>query len=126
MTDGSPEEVLTRIFRVFDVNRSEVLISSELNLSSSSDGEISKKELKKLLKAMHGLIKEENADKASDEMIATTTLAEMDNNEDGKISLEEYIKACLEKEEFTRMLTLKIIDIFVAEEEKEEKGEPAE
>ena len=126
MTDGTPEEVLTRIFRVFDVNRSEVLISSELNLSSSSDGEISKKELKKLLKAMHGLIKEENADKASDEMIATTTLAEMDNNEDGKISLEEYIKACLEKEEFTRMLTLKIIDIFVAEEEKEEKGEPAE
>ena len=126
MTDGTPEEVLTKIFRVFDVNRSEVLISSELNLSSSSDGEISKKELKKLLKAMHGLIKEENADKASDEMIATTTLAEMDNNEDGKISLEEYIKACLEKEEFTRMLTLKIIDIFVAEEEKEEKGEPAE
>ena len=117
---------MTRIFRVFDVNRSEVLISSELNLSSSSDGEISKKELKKLLKAMHGLIKEENAEKASDEMIATTTLAEMDNNEDGKISLEEYIKACLEKEEFSRMLTLKIIDIFVAEEEKEEKGEPAE
>ena len=125
MTDGTPEEVLTRIFRVFDVNRSEVLISSELNLSSSSDGEISKKELKKLLKAMHGLIKEENADKASDEMIATTTLAEMDNNEDGKISLEEYIKACLGKKEFTRMLTLKIIDIF-GEEEKEEKGEPAE
>ena len=74
---------------------------------------------------MHGLIKEENADKASDEMIATTTLAEMDNNEDGKISLEEYIKACLGNKEFTRMLTLKIIDIF-AEEEKEEKGEPAE
>ena len=125
MTDGTPEEVLTRIFRVFDVNRSEVLISSELNLSSSSDGEISKKELKKLLKAMHGLIKEENADKASDEMIATTTLAEMDNNEDGKISLEEYIKACLGNKEFTRMLTLKIIDVF-AEEEKEGKGEPAE
>ena len=126
MTDGTPEEVLTKIFRVFDVNRSEVLISSELNLSSSSDGEISQEELKKLLKDMHGLIKEENAEKASDEMIATTTLAEMDNNEDGKISLEEYIKACLEKEEFSRMLTLKIIDIFVAEEEKEEKGEPAE
>ena len=125
MTDGTPEEVLTRIFRVFDVNRSEVLISSELNLSSSSDGEISKKELKKLLKAMHGLIKEENAEKASDKMIATTTLAEMDNNEDGKISLEEYIKACLGNKEFTRMLTLKIIDVF-AEEEKEEKGEPAE
>jgi len=74
---------------------------------------------------MHGLIKEEEAEKASDEIISTTTLAEMDDNEDGKISLDEYIKACLGKEEFTRMLTLKIIDIF-ADEETEEKGEPAE
>ena len=47
MTDGSPEEVLTRIFRVFDVN---------------SDGEISKKELKKLIKSMNGLFKEEDVD----------------------------------------------------------------
>merc|ERR1711868_189273 len=72
MTDGSPEEVLTRIFRVFDVN---------------SDGEISKKELKKLIKSMNGLIKEEDVDQATDDMIATTTLAEMDDDSDGKISL---------------------------------------
>ena len=75
---------------------------------------------------MHGLIKAEDADKASDDMIATTTLAEMDGNEDGKISLQEYITACLGKEEFSKMLTLKIIDIFVDEENVEEKGEPAE
>ena len=93
---------MTRIFRVFDVN---------------SDGFITKKELKKLLKDMHGLIKADDADKATDEMIATTTLTEMDENCDGRITLEEYIKACLEKEEFSKMLTMKIIDIFIDEEE---------
>ena len=99
-------------------------MSARINMTS--DGEITKKELKKLLKDMHGLIKAEDADKASDDMIATTTLAEMDGNEDGKISLQEYITACLGKEEFSKMLTLKIIDIFVDEENVEEKGEPAE
>lgn len=126
MTDGSPEEVLTRMFRVFDVN---------------SDGEISKKELKKLIKSMNGLIKEEDVDqvnlmicsqdsitllKATDDMIATTTLAEMDDDSDGKISLDEYIKACMEKEQFTRMLTLKVIDIFIQDENNEETEENPE
>jgi len=110
MSEGSPEEVLTRIFRVFDVN---------------SDGEITKKELKKMLKDMHGLIKADDVEKATDEMIASTTLAEMDENGDGKITLEEYIKACLGKEEFSKMLTMKIIDIFI-DEDKEEEGEPTE
>merc|ERR1711953_891615 len=71
MTDGTPQEVLTRIFRIFDVN---------------SDGEITKKELKKLLKDMHGLIKTVDAAQATEDMIATTTMAEMDGNEDGKIA----------------------------------------
>ena len=101
---------MTRIFRVFDVN---------------SDGVITKKELKKMLKDMHGLINADDVEKATDEMIASTTLAEMDENGDGKITLDEYIKACLEKEEFSKMLTLKIIDIFIDEDEEEE-GEPTE
>ena len=76
---------------------------------------------------MHGLIKADDPDQASDDMIAATTLAEMDENGDGKITLDEYIKACLENEEFSKMLTMKIIDIFIDEvEEEEEKGEPAE
>ena len=61
--------------------------------------------------------------KATDDMIATTTLAEMDDDSDGKISLEEYIKACMEKEQFTRMLTLKVIDIFVQDENEENEGD---
>ena len=80
-----------------------------------------------MLKDMHGLIKADDPDQASDDMIAATTLAEMDENGDEKITLDEYIKACLENEEFSKMLTMKIIDIFIDEvEEEEEKGEPAE
>ena len=50
-------------------------------------------------------------------MIATYCMNEMDTNGDGKIKLEEYIKACLDKDEFSKRLTLKIIDIFISEEE---------
>eukprot|EP00092_Neocalanus_flemingeri_P025354 GFUD01027489.1.p1 GENE.GFUD01027489.1~~GFUD01027489.1.p1 ORF type:complete len:137 (+),score=43.65 GFUD01027489.1:34-444(+) len=41
MSDGAPEEVLTKIFRVFDVN---------------SDGTITQKEMTKLIKDMYGLL----------------------------------------------------------------------
>ena len=54
-------------------------------------------------------------------MVATTTLAEMDEDGDGKISLDEYIKACMDKEAFSKMLTLKIIDIFVQDDEETEE-----
>merc|ERR1711910_316405 len=45
MSEGAPEEVLTKIFRVFDVN---------------SDGTIIQKEMTKLIKDMYGLLKTEN------------------------------------------------------------------
>ena len=92
MTGGTPEEVLTRIFRVFDVNRlvqyrvnkkcllttSQPLLNKRFLLTLyvlktfckrwkkyfvlCSDGEITKKELKKLLKGMHGLINAEDVE----------------------------------------------------------------
>ncbi|XP_023348501.1 neuronal calcium sensor 2 [Eurytemora carolleeae] len=63
MTDGTPQEVLERIFRVFDVN---------------SDGTITKKELKRLIKDMYGLLKDENAEQASQDLITKSAFAEMD------------------------------------------------
>merc|ERR1712034_83284 len=55
MSDGSPEEVLEKIFRVFDVN---------------SDGTINKKEMSRLIKDMYGLIKAEDPEAQSKELIA--------------------------------------------------------
>ena len=46
-------------------------------------------------------------------MIAAAAIAEMDDNVDGKVTLEEYIRACLENEKISKMLTVKIIEIFV-------------
>ena len=44
MADGSPEEVLIKIFRIFDVN---------------SDGVISTHEMRKLITDMYGMLKKE-------------------------------------------------------------------
>merc|ERR1712002_1157200 len=101
MADGSPEEVLGNIFRVFDVN---------------SDGSISKKELTRLIKDMYGLLKTEDPAIAAKDMISKSAFAEMDKNEDGKVSLDEFKTACLGREEFSKMLAIKVIDIFVDED----------
>ena len=118
MSEGTPEENLTSIFRVFDVN---------------SDGSISKRELQRLVKDMYGLISMDNQEKVkikfhfycsiivnvlqalhrTKSSIASGAFAEMDKNEDGKVTQEEFINACLSQEEFSKLLALKIIDIFI-------------
>lgn len=59
------------------------------------------------------MLKTDDPNVATQEFITKTAFAEMDENQDGKITSDEFIKACMEKDEFTKMLTLKIIDIFV-------------
>ena len=98
MADGEPEEVLTKIFRVFDVN---------------GDGSITMTEMTKLTKDMYGMLKAEDPNIAAKEMIAKSAFAEMDKDKDGKVTLEEFINACMGQEEFSKMLTLKLLDIFV-------------
>ena len=101
LSEGTPEDVLTKIFRVFDVN---------------GDGAISVKEMSKLIKDMYGLLKEEDPNIGARELIAKSAFAEMDKNEDGEVSEEEFVKACMDQEEISKMLTLKIVDIFVNDE----------
>jgi len=42
---------------------------------------------------------------------------EMDENHDGKISQLEFVEACMTQKKFSTMLTLKIIDVFLADEQ---------
>jgi len=98
MGKGSPEEVLLKIFRLFDYN---------------SDGNITNKEMKRLIGAMYGLIKAEDPKAASEAMIAKTAFAEMDENQDGKVSKDEFVSACMQQDEFSKMLAIHVIDIFV-------------
>lgn len=80
MSEGTPEEVLDKIFRVFDVN---------------SDGSITKKEMARLIKDMYGLIKSEDPEAQSKDLIAKSAFAEMDQDGDGKITCAEFTAACL-------------------------------
>merc|ERR1719203_1182036 len=98
MSEGSAEDVLRKMFRVFDVN---------------SDGTISKRELRRLVKDMYGLIKENNANDLDEEGISNKAFVEMDRDEDGQISMEEFIEACLKQEQFTKLLAMKAIGIFI-------------
>ena len=54
----------------------------------------------------------------TDELLAAALWEEMDDDKDGKIKLEEYINACLNKDELCKKLTVTIIDIFIDDEEK--------
>ena len=101
MSDGTPEEVLTKIFRVFDVN---------------SDGSITQKEMTKLIKDMYGLLKSEDPNLAAKDLVSKSAFAEMDKDQDGKVTTAEFIAACSGQEEFSKMLALKVIDIFVDDE----------
>ena len=98
LSEGSPEEVLTKIFRIFDVN---------------GDGDISVKEMNKVINDMYGLLKAEDSNIATKQRLAKAAFEEMDTNSDGKVNEEEFVKACLGQEEISRMITLKIIDMFV-------------
>ena len=104
MADGTPEEVLGKIFRVFDAN---------------SDGCSTNKEMKRLVKDMHGLLKTEDPDVAAKDMIAKSAFAEMDKDEDGKISLEEFTAAVLTEKDFSRLLSSTALDIFMEEEKSD-------
>jgi len=101
MSNGTPEENLKQIFRVFDIN---------------NDGKITLKELQKIVRDLFLLINESNADKASQEVLVKSAFNEMDENHDGKISQSEFVEACMAQRKFSTMLTLKIIDVFIADE----------
>jgi len=93
---GSPEENLQRLFRIFDVD---------------NNGVISKNELKKLVKDMSSIIKENSPD--SDDVIINSTFLEMDKDEDGSITKEEFCAAVLAQDKFSKFLANQVIDMFV-------------
>ena len=69
------------------------------------------------MKDMHGLIehKKKHIDHEVDEMMSHTA------GGDDKITLEEFIDAAKSREEYTKLLTTKLIHIFNNEEEAEEE-----
>ena len=78
MSDGTAEEALGRIFRVFDVN---------------SDGHITERELKKLVKDMFKLVKDEVPEEVRQTLASAMTLPRMKRflSGDQKVSYRKCI-----------------------------------
>ena len=98
LSRGTPEENLEQIFKLLDENNS---------------GEISVKEFKQVVHDMFLLANVENIAKSVQELLVEKAFIEMDKNDDGKVTLEEFIEACLGEKKFSKMLTVKLIDVFV-------------
>jgi len=104
--EGTPQAILQNLFRVFD---------------TSGDGKVSFKEMQKLVKAIYGLLKVEDPKVAAEKFLAESTFYECDDDKDGFVSEEEFIKSCLEdNDSFTTLLTLKLVNLFVDTESKME------
>ena len=92
MSTGAPEEKLKQIFRIFDLN---------------SDGVLSQDEISKIIKDFCKL--------HDHELKATMAIQEMKpymHADKGLVTEEVFIKACLNGETITEMLTVKIIDLI--------------
>ena len=70
----------------------------------------------KLIKDMYSLLKEEDPNLAAKDLVAKSAFAEMEADQVGKVSQSEFISACLGQEEFSKMLALKVINIFVEDD----------
>merc|ERR1712106_885065 len=100
MSNGTPEENLRQIFRVFDIN---------------NDGKISVPEMRKIVSDLFHLINISTKDTRSEEDVADSAFKEMDENQDGEVTQDEFIKACLCQKKFSSMLALKIVNIFISD-----------
>merc|ERR1712055_1044894 len=106
------------VFRIYDSNNDGYIDFVEFMLifHIMSDGTINKKEMQRLIKDMYGLIKADDPEAESKDLMAKSAFAEMDKDADGKITCSEFTTACLSQEKISKMLALKVIDIFVEED----------
>ena len=74
------------------------------------------KDLSQLFIADSGNLSKE-ARRRSSAALANNAFEEMDANSDGKVTQEEFMNACRTHDKISNMLALKIVDIFIAEED---------
>ena len=98
-SEGTPEENLSKIFRIFDVD---------------NNGVISKSELRKLVLDMSGIMKRsQNPNLAvTEDDITDSTWLEMDRDRDGSVTRDEFISSVLNHKKFSKLLAMQVIDLF--------------
>ena len=108
LSNGTPEQNLEQIFRIFDIN---------------NDQEISRSEMKKIVKDLFALMNTKELQLVeTDAKMADDAFTEMDVDKDGKVTKEEFIQACLSHEKISSMMALKITYIFIPDDGEEEEN----
>ena len=69
-----------------------------------------------VVKSMYSLLKTDNPGLVADDCVASSAFSECDKNGDGKVTREEFIHACLNQEDFTKILAIAVIDVFNEEQ----------
>ena len=92
MGSGSAEENLKLIYRVFDVN---------------GDGKMEKEELGRVVEELRKLAQ-------VGEDVVERAFAEMDTDNDGVVTEDEFVQACILRKGAAIALAIRVIDIFVA------------
>ena len=110
-------EVLEKIFRVFDLNSDGVVTTDEMNkIIGVNIFYQTKFEVTNHGQDMYELLRNSNSTSLSQNDVLVSVFKEMDKNNDGKISCDEFVAACLGQEHISKMLAIKIIDIFIEDE----------
>merc|ERR1711872_508936 len=97
LAEGTQEDVFKRVFCIYDQN---------------ADGTISKQEMSKLINDMYDVLKMKDDTKESEKELVDSVYAESDVNNDGFVSIDEFIGACRRRGNLTKLLTNKMLDIF--------------
>ena len=96
--NGSAENNLKKIFKFLDIN---------------NDGKIHVSELIEVVGDISEIAKRRNSNKLEDfDALAGAAFAEMDLDQNGEITEEEFITACLSQKRFTSIVILQIIDLL--------------
>ena len=86
----------SQIFRIFDVD---------------NNGVISKPELAKLVKDMSGMMAMGANNITVDELVESSW-REMDSDRDNCISLDEFVTSVLRHDKFSKLLAIRVLDLF--------------
>ena len=66
---------------------------------------------------MYSLLKSDNPGLVTDHCVARAAFSECDKDGDGRVTRQEFIHACLNQEDFTKILAIAVIDVFNEEQE---------
>ena len=99
MSEGSPEDVLSGVFRMFDLD---------------GNGMISVVEVTRLVTTIFTFLKSESPELETEQFVAQTTFFEFDEDGDGRVSREEFVKSCLAHEDFTNKVTNRLVNILTS------------